>query len=128
MAAPKELLESAGLWPRRSTVRVTSDYLRACQVARRDGLAVSYTTDPTWLVHMAINRRAGWHEDGHSRGTSRLNHRGTVVRALRGDAENHLRLRAREINTPRLVVRPSTLGEWGKLLLARIPGRFTYED
>lgn len=33
--------------------------------------AVCYTTDPEWLVDMAINRRAGWPDDpSHTRGSA----------------------------------------------------------
>ena len=38
----------------------TLAYLRRCQEARAIGYPVQYTTDPTWLVEQAINRRAGW--------------------------------------------------------------------
>jgi hypothetical protein len=50
-------------------VRATLDYLRRCREARAEGRPVSYTTDPEWLVDMAINRRAGWPEPTHERGS-----------------------------------------------------------
>ena len=46
-----------------SKVRATLDYLRARQAYRDAGGDVAYTTDPAWLVTMAINRRAGWPDD-----------------------------------------------------------------
>lgn len=51
-------------------VRETITYLRRCQMARATGYAVSYTTDPEWLVDMAINRRAGWPDDPDRRGSA----------------------------------------------------------
>ena len=51
-------------------VRSTIEYLRTCIRARKAGYPVSYTTDPEWLVDMAINRRAGWPDDpSHARGS-----------------------------------------------------------
>lgn len=50
-------------------VRATIAYLKQCQEARAAGYPVSYTTDPEWLVDMAINRRAGWPEPVHERGS-----------------------------------------------------------
>lgn len=44
-------------------VRATLAHLRACQDARAKGWPVRYTTDPEWLVDVAINRRAGWPDD-----------------------------------------------------------------
>lgn len=48
---------------RAAEVRATIDHLRRCRAARAAGYTVSYTTDPEWLVDMAINRRAGWPDD-----------------------------------------------------------------
>ena len=54
-----------------SKVRNTIDHLTLCRAARAQGYAVSFTTDPKWLVNMAINRRAGWSDDpSHSRGSA----------------------------------------------------------
>ena len=111
---------------RTSRVRHTIDFLQACQRARAEGHPVSFTTDPAWLVEVAINRRAGWPDDpSHSRGSCRPVN-GKYPKKAEGDTFNHLRLLAVRINTPRLVVRVSELGEWRKLLLAKIPERFTY--
>ena len=45
-----------------------------------------------------------------------------------GDAYRHLQLIARQINTPRLIVRPQQLGEWRRFFEARLPDRLTYND
>ena len=105
----------------------TIQYLRICQTARAAGVPMSYTTDPAWLVTMAINRRAGWPDDPTlSRGSARPV-AGRYPKKAAGDEYNHLRLLARAINTPRLIVRVGELAEWRKLLLAKIPGRI-YTD
>lgn len=120
-------------------IRNTIEHLRLCQSARAHGHQVSYTTDATWLVHQAINRRAGWFDDpGCWRGSCRplpvrqiTPHgpitiaRGKYPRKAIGETYGHLRTLAYRINTPGLVVRTSELGEWRKLLLARMPERFT---
>lgn len=67
-----------------------------------------------WLIQVAINRKAGVPE---SRG-----------RYDTDDSQRHLRLLAQCINTPRLIVRRTELGEWGRYLLARIPERFWMEE
>ena len=107
-----------------SKTLATIDYLRRCQVARDSGHPVSYTTDPTWLVEQAINRRAGWPDDPSTSRGSAMPVAGTYPKKASGDAWRHLQLLADEINTPRLVVRPASLGEWRTFLLARIPHRF----
>ena len=53
-----------------SKIQNTIAHLKALQAARAAGYPVSYTTDPAWLLDEAINRRAGWVEDPHSRGTT----------------------------------------------------------
>ena len=101
----------------------TISRLRLCQQARAAGHQVSYTTDPAWLVHMAINRRAGWPDDpGFTRGSA-MPVNGRYPAKASGDAYRHLRLLAYEINTPRLIVRRGQLGEWRKLITARLPAR-----
>lgn len=114
-----------------SKVRATLDRLRVLQAARAAGHPVSITTDPAWLVNQAINRRAGWVEDPHTRGSSppipcghRSTRRSPLYRKARGDWQRHLRLIAQEVNTPRLVVHPARLGEH-RWLVARLPHRFT---
>lgn len=113
-----------------STVRNTIDHLRLCQQARAAGHPVSLTTDPAWLVEQVINRRAGWVEDPHTRGSSLpipcghgSTRRSALYRKARGDWQRHLRLIAREVNTPRLVVRVERLGEH-RWLVDRLPHRF----
>lgn len=102
----------------------TLAYLRRCQEARATGSPVQYTTDPTWLVEQAINRRAGWPDDPSTSRGSAMPVAGTYPKKASGDAWRHLQLLAHEINTPRLIVRPASLGEWRTFLLARIPRRF----
>ena len=104
-----------------SKTRNTIEYLQRCQAARAAGARVAFTTDPAWLVNQAINRRAGWLEDFHTRGTSQAIG-GRFPRKCRGDWQRHLRLVAREINTPRLVVRRQRLGEH-QWLCERLPHR-----
>ena len=100
----------------------TIQRLRALQAARAAGAPVRFTTDPGWLVEQAINRRAGWAEDPHFRGSC-LPVNGRLPSKARGDWQRHLRLLAREINTPRLIVRAAALGEH-RWLLQRLPERF----
>jgi len=66
----------------------------------------------TWLVHIAINRKAGWADDGS-----------TV-----SDKERHLRQLAYRLNTPRLIVREDELGEWRAWIMARLPERITTRE
>lgn len=120
-----------------SAVHNIIEWLRICQKAKAQGYPVSHTTDPTWLIHMAINRRAGWPDDpSNTRGSAMPVHTRivcTLIRSSRypvkasGDRYQHLRLIAHEINTPRLIVRAARLGEWRQYLLARIPHRITTE-
>ncbi len=110
--------------PTGNTIR----YLRRCQAARRAGYPVAYTTDPAWLLHVAINRRAGWPDDPSLSRGSAMPVNGKYPRKASGDSYHHLRLIAREVNTPRLIVHASSLGEWRKLLLKRIPHRITMES
>ena len=107
----------------------TIAYLRQCQRHRAVGMTVYMTTDPEWLVDMAINRRAGWPDDPTcQRGSARpVNGRQYPAKAA-GDAYRHLELLARAINTPRLVVHIGELGEWRQLLLRRLPQRFCAQD
>lgn len=104
----------------------TIEYLRRCQAARAAGVRVSFTTDPAWLVEQAINRRAGWLEDPHTRGTTRPVD-GRFPRKAEGSWQRHLRLIAREVNTPRLIVRVERLGEH-RWLVDRLPHRFTTRE
>lgn len=100
--------------------------LRARIDARAAGYSVSFTTDPAWLVDQSINRRAGWLDDPTtSRGSCRPV-AGRYPKKAEGDAQRHLGQLARRINTPRVIVRPSELGEWRGFLLERIPERFTW--
>lgn len=109
----------------RTPLRTTIDMLRRCGAARAAGVHVSYTTDPTWLVNMAINRRAGWPDDTScSRGSCRPTNDGRYPPKAEGSTRyNHLCLLARAINDRR-VVRVTELGGWRALLCHRMPNRF----
>jgi hypothetical protein len=116
----------------RTAVRVTLDYLRLCRAARAVGHPVAFTTDPAWLVDMAINRRAGWPDDpSEYRGSARpVSHRDRpgylrYPRKAEGMAFHHLKMIVGEIHDG-VVVRVERLGEWRKLLIAKIPQRLTF--
>lgn len=105
-----------------SKIASTIAYLRRCQAARAAGHLVSFTTDPAWLVQMAINRRAGWPDDpGFTRGSA-MPVEGRYPKKASGDAYRHLRLLADIINS-RVIVREGELGEWRVLIMRRLPGR-----
>lgn len=109
-------------WTAWTATAATIYYLRRCQTARAAGHPVSLVTDPAWLVEQVINRRAGWLQDEHARGTTKpIGDR--FPRKARGDYLRHLGQIARELNTPRLIVRVSRLGEH-RWLVARLPQRF----
>ena len=111
-----------------SVIANTIAHLKRCQAYRAQGFQNRMTNDPAWLVIMAINRRAGWPDDPtHSRGSC-MPVDGKYPKKAEGSTYNHLVLLARKINTPRLIVRVSELGEWKKLLMARIPERFTLPE
>lgn len=106
----------------------TIAHLRRCQSARKAGYQVSYTTDPAWLVTMAINRRAGWPDDPSEIRGSAMPINGRYPRKADGNGYRHLANIARAVNTSRLIVRSGELGEWRKLLLSRIPDRITLPE
>src|SRR3990167_6275312 len=109
-------------------IHATIEYLRSCQAYRNAGGMVTYTTDPAWLVTMAINRRAGWPDNPTcSRGSAMPVNGHYPVKAA-GDAYHRLHTIAREVNTPRLIVRPGQLGEWRRLILAKLPHRITVKE
>lgn len=111
-----------------SQVSNTIQFLRARIAARSAGYPVSYTTDPRWLVNMAVNRRAGWPDDPTCSRGSAMPVNGCYPKRGSGDSYHHLCTIARDVNTPRLIVRPGQLGEWRRLILARIPDRITVEE
>lgn len=83
----------------------------------------------TWLIQIAIQRKAGWIDDPHSREIiPGFNHRGKLPRFRTGDAQRHLHQLAHRINQPRLIVRPTELGEWGTYLRRNLPARFEQEN
>ena len=107
-----------------AAINGTLEYLRACQTARAGGYPVAYTTDPAWLVHVALNRRAGWPDDpGGFRGSARPID-GRFPRKAGGTYYQGLRTAAHRINTPRRIVRLPELGEH-RWLTRRLPDRFT---
>jgi hypothetical protein len=113
---------------RQSQVRNTINHLKVCRKARDAGYLVSFTTDPTWLVNQAINRRAGWPDDpGFFRGSARPVN-GKYPKKAEGERFGSLRFLAYSLNTPRLVVRECTLGEWKPLLMARCRHRITTRE
>lgn len=112
--------------PKPSKIANTIATLKRCQAARAAGHPVYLTTDPTWLLNMAINRRAGWVEDPHSYGSVQPV-RGKLPRFATGDAQRHIDQIGHRVNS-RAIVRPQELGEWGPYLMARIPERFHTDD
>ena len=110
-----------------SAVSNTIRYLRARQAARAAGLPVSFTTDPAWLVHAAINRRAGWLEDHCTRAFAEANHRGIFPRRATLTARGHLAIIAQLVNTPRVRVYVGELGEWRSYLEGRLARRLVEE-
>lgn len=106
-------------------VHNTIEFLRVRIRARDAGYPVCFTTDPAWLVNMAINRRAGWPDDPGLTYGSCMPVDGKYPKKADGDFQRHLRLIAHEVNTPKLIVRESSLGECRKLVLSRIPHRIT---
>ena len=110
----------------RSKIANTIAALRERQAMRAAGRPVYLTTDPAWLLDMAINRRAGWAEDPHWRGSCQPVN-GKLPRYATGDAQNHLRLIADRVNA-RVIVRATELGEWRDYLMKKIPDRFHTQD
>lgn len=89
----------------RAAVRATLGYLRTAIALRDAGGRVAYTTNPAWLVTMAVNRKAGWPDDPSlTRGSARPVE-GRYPRQASGSEWDDLRRLAARVNTPRLVVR-----------------------
>lgn len=106
---------------RAAEVHATVEYLRKCRAARAAGYAVAYTTDPAWMLDMAINRRAGWPDDpSHERGSA-MPVNGQYPRKGGGDYYRHLQMASRNINS-RVVVRLASLGEH-RWLVRKLPHR-----
>jgi hypothetical protein len=79
-------------------VVATYYYLSQAKTFRARGYRVSYVTDPTWLLNMAINRKAGWPDDpGLSRGSARPVE-GRYPAKADGDHLKDLRLLSRRLN------------------------------
>lgn len=114
------------------TAANTVQWLRQLQTARAtvgiDPPSMFGLESIDWLIQTAINRRAGEVEDRHARVSGRLNHRGALCRRMTGDARRHLAQIAYKVNTPRLIVRPRELGEWGSYLRPRLAHRLTVDE
>jgi len=100
----------------------TIRYLRACQAARDAGMPVAYTTDPAWLVHMAIDRRAGWPDDPTLTRGSCMPVAGQYPRRAAGSEYADARRLADAVNHPRLIVR---INDCPPRYLARLAHRLT---
>ncbi len=84
----------------------------------------------TWLLHVAINRRAGWPDDPSDMRGSCMPVRGRFPKRAGGNYYRDLSRVAFTIRMPRRRVCVSELGECRGLLMKRIPGRFatSWED
>ena len=106
-----------------SAIHNTLTYLRQCQHARQIGYPVTFTTDPAWLVNMAINRRAGWPDDTSLTRGSAMPVRGQYPKKADGDRYRHLTQLVYRINSRSRVCK-SELGELRTWLVRRLPERF----
>jgi hypothetical protein len=107
-----------------SLISGTIAYLRRCQAARAAGYPVSTTTDPKWLVNMAINRRAGWPDDpGLLRGSA-MPVNGRYPARASDQRWSGLHLFARAINTPRRMVRRNECRHIESRVTRRLDHRF----
>lgn len=114
-------------------VQNTIKRLGALRDARRSGHPDTWGDNPynpTWLVHMAINRRAGWPDvPGFSYGSCAPLPDGRCPSKC---DDTEIRRLARWINTPRVIVREGELNcmgaYWKRVLKARLPKRFTSDD
>lgn len=104
-------------------VRNTIARLKALQAARAAGYKGVYTDDPSWLIQQAINRRGGYVDDPHFRGSAAPVN-GKFPKKAGGNWQSSARRLADKINTPRMRVYESELGEWGPALKKRLPHRF----
>ncbi len=107
----------------RALVRATISRLKQLQAYRAAGGPVYLTTDPAWLVDMAINRRAGWAEDPHAFGSCQPV-RGKLPRYATGDAQRHIGQLAYEINSRARVMEQRIGSPWRGYLLRALPDRF----
>lgn len=112
-----------------SLVRNTIERLKLLRDARAQGYPVAFTTDPTWLVDMAINRRAGWSDDpSDTRGSARPLANGEYPKKARGDIGRWLTSLVIKANIPRCRMHVCELGPWRRLFLERFPERFDDDD
>ena len=112
----------------REEVVATRYYLQTAMDIRARGYPVSYSTDPTWLLNMAINRKAGWPDDpGLSRGSARPVE-GRYPAKADGDCLKDLSLLSRRLNG-RGSVSVRELGpRLAKRLFKQCPERFDPEE
>jgi hypothetical protein len=110
---------------KRSRTRATIDYLRTCQSARAHGLPAVFTTDPAWLVNVAINRRAGWPDDPGLAYGSAMPVNGRYPKRASDQAWFDLARFARAVNTPRLIVRANECRHIDPRIRARVAHRIT---
>lgn len=106
-------------------VQATIQYLQKCQAARAEGMPVAFTTDPAWLVNMALNRRAGWPDDPSTTRGSCKPVNGKYPKRAEGDLVRWLQHVARTINGTRIIIRP---GEVPFQYRERLRNRITWED
>ena|SRR3990167_8451520 len=106
-------------------IHATIEYLRSCQAYRNAGGMVTYTTDPAWLVTMAINRRAGWPDDPSCSRGSAMPVNGHYPQMAAGESYRTLERLSHRVNTPRLIVRER---ECPLKYRTRLAHRFFKED
>src|ERR1700690_2049623 len=103
-----------------SPAYATRKYLELCIRARESGYRVAFTSDPQWLLHMAINRRAGWPDDpSYSRGSC-MPVQGKYPKKAEGSAFMELWRIAHTINNTRVALHFQSCPS---LLKLRIPWR-----
>lgn len=114
-----------GLDPKK--VSSTLCWLRACRVYRdRHGEPYDLRNDPRRLVHIAINRKAGWPDDPEGLFSSAMPVNGKYPARAAYDRYMSLWRISRDINTPRLIVRLWGMDyRWRRLLMERVPHRIT---
>ena len=114
-------------------VRATIVYIKQCQERRAAiranpgcGYYVSYTNDPAWLVQQAINRRAGWCEGRHTRGTCKPVN-GKRPRKAAGPWQKDVAHFARHVNGGFLTMVRELPAEYRDRLLAQNRNRYHEE-
>lgn len=127
MSALTALDRIGGPCATRERIQSTIHHLKTLMAYRSAGESVCYTSDPSWLINMAINRRAGWPEDIHQYGNVRINHRGQVARRSVGRHDTEMRRLRHRVNQPRLIVRERE-ARFDRIIHARLAHRFYTEE